>query len=515
MVYLRPRPDEVDLWETMGSPGWTWESLFPYFLKSENITQEPNVAALYQPAFHGTQGPLHLGFLNWTRPQETDLALVLNTTWNLTGPNTDYDLNSGHPRGLGIYPSTIDEIQQIRWDAAEGYYWPFENRTNLHVQLDTFATRIIWHANQLEPIIAAGVEMRVGDTMMSIRAKREVIIAGGAIQTPALLERSGIGNPRILQQFQIPVQVDLPGVGENLQDRMSGFVTMSSESPITGPSPVAYTTISDLFTSNLSLNLERNLWERIPEYSHSIMQESDGALNMTAIQRLYETQHRLLFQERIPVAEFLFRVNTEAPNTIQVNFLNEVPFSRGNTHISSADPMEPPAVRPRHGTLEWDRTIHVAMAKASRSILHRQKAFNLTESVPGLSEVPADASDEIWWKWLSRSCKCTTFFLHALNKTIFLYLLRATLDIPSPHVVGTSAMMPRSQGGVVDAHMRVYGTANVRVVDASTHPVLLGGHPMSSLYASAERISDIIKADQGISVSRATNDGLLFAYQSH
>jgi choline dehydrogenase-like flavoprotein len=155
------------------------------------------------------------------------------------------------------------------------------------------------------------------------------------------------------------------------------------------------------------------------------------------------------------------------------------------------------------------------MAKASRSILHRQKAFNLTESVPGLSEVPADASDEIWWKWLSRSCKCTTFFLHALNKTIFLYLLRATLDIPSPHVVGTSAMMPRSQGGVVDAHMRVYGTANVRVVDASTHPVLLGGHPMSSLYASAERISDIIKADQGISVSRATNDGLLFAYQSH
>ncbi|KAE8372289.1 putative glucose oxidase [Aspergillus bertholletiae] len=484
-AYVRAEKEQMDALREVGIDGWGWDDLFPYYIKSENITT-PNqtqieAGASISPDYHGTRGPVHVGFMD-IRKDESDLTESMNRTLQSLGIPCNQDLNSGHMRGFALHPYTVDPTK-IRSDAARAYYWPYTERANLHVKLNTFVTRIVWQSGKTgSDVRAQGVEImsRNGYTPQKsvVDARREIIIAAGAMRTPAILELSGVGNPRILEKYGIPVQVNLPSVGENLQDQLNTSIVVSTKTPVTGTRSVAFASASDIFGSSLQ-SVAASIRSQLAQYADIAASGSSGAMRKEDLLRMFEVQHDLIFGQDVPVAEFVFIL--DSATTIHTGYWGLLPFARGNVHISSSDPTTPPVVNPNFGLFEWDIQIQIAMSKFLRRIWSTGDLHNLiqNETLPGFTEVPEDASDEVWEKWVGQQYT------------------------PNYHVIGTTSMLPRSMGGVVDRRLKVYGTSNVRVVDCSIQPVQLGGHPTANLYAIAERVSDMIKEDAAVAATEA------------
>ena len=198
MVHLRPHTAEFDTWSATGSSGWSWDSILPYFKKSEHL-QLPSISqqaqgASYLAEVHGFDGPLDIG---WSpNLNSTDFAKALNSTWCSLGLEWNAEPNRGDLAGLFFYPSQYDlERGAIREDAARAYYWPVANRSNLYTFTNTTAIRI---PLQTTPgrMIATGVDVSTDKGVETVSARREVILSAGAYRSPGLLEVSGIGNPR-------------------------------------------------------------------------------------------------------------------------------------------------------------------------------------------------------------------------------------------------------------------------------------------------------------------------------
>ncbi|GFF47364.1 glucose oxidase [Aspergillus udagawae] len=475
MAYVRAEDVQLDAWQSIGNDGWNWTSLFPYYLQSENLTlptaAQTEAGATYDASVHGSRGPLKVAFPHMQRGGN-DLTPAVNRTLLSAGIPWNVDVNAGRMRGFSIYPWTIDEEAYIRHDAARAYFWPFESRSNLHAWLNTGVNRIVWREGPGgENISAAGVEVTAQNgTVSVVMARREVILSAGALKSPTILELSGVGNPRILNRHNIPVRVSLPAVRENLQDQMNTLMTASTHSPITGGRTVTFASATDIFSEDTSslANLTRI---RLPSYAAVVANMSNGAMLPGHLQHLFQVQHDLIFKNNIPIAEIIFKPGGE--KTVNAGYWGLQPFARGEVHIRSSDPTAQPTINPNYGLLEWNVQLQVAIAKFIRRMFRSAPLEGMIEKElrPGLSAVPGDAADEVWANWLKDN--------YASNF----------------HAIGTAAMMPRSLGGVVNNRLQVYGTANVRVVDASIHPFQLCGHPMANLYAIADRAADLIKED--------------------
>lgn len=199
MVYLRAEVAQIDAWEKLGNKGWNWESLLPYYEKSEGL-QPPTAAqiesgASFDPQYHGLEGPLPVGWP--TSITSGKVVDELNTTYQALGLPWNADPNNGDMRGFSVYPKTINQGLNVRADAARAYYYPIANRTNLHVYLHSVAQRITWDEkkNSTKPV-ANGVEyITATGEKKTIKAKKEVILSAGSLRSPLLLEHSGVGNP--------------------------------------------------------------------------------------------------------------------------------------------------------------------------------------------------------------------------------------------------------------------------------------------------------------------------------
>jgi choline dehydrogenase-like flavoprotein len=221
MSFVRAQKEQIDAWETVGNTGWNWSALWPYYLKSEDF-QLPTAAQLsdahvtYDSSDHGFGGPVKTG---WAYGQaNSTLPVYLNETFQALGLPWNPDTNGGYQNGFSVYPLTVDRGNNVREDAASAYYYPYQDRSNLQVLLNTKANRIVW-TNASVPT-AAGVEVTFSNgSTATISAGKEVILSAGALMSPLLLELSGVGNRAILDKYSIDVVVDLPGVGENLQDQ--------------------------------------------------------------------------------------------------------------------------------------------------------------------------------------------------------------------------------------------------------------------------------------------------------
>lgn len=200
MVYLRAQSAQIDAWEAIGNKGWNWNNLFPYYRKGEGFqgTDFPwleGSGVAYDPAYHGFDGPLKVG---WDSSQLNDgLAQKLNATYQHLPVPVPYNLdaNGGQMVGYTLYPKTVDSNLSIREDAARAYYYPYRSRTNLHVWLNTRANKLMWKAGNDDTADGVEVTLANGTTTM-VKAAREVILAAGALKSPAILELSGIGNPK-------------------------------------------------------------------------------------------------------------------------------------------------------------------------------------------------------------------------------------------------------------------------------------------------------------------------------
>ncbi|KAJ5546155.1 hypothetical protein N7494_003740 [Penicillium frequentans] len=473
MVYLRAQTSQIDAWEKIGNKGWNWENLYPYFKKGEQFQVPTDYSFLegsgvaYDPAHHGYDGPLKVG---WTSTQLNDgLAQVMNTTYQNMSVPIPYnkDPNGGQMIGYTLYPKTVNSDLNIREDAARAYYYPYQSRKNLHVWLHTNVNKLTWKDGA--EVTADGVEITFSNgTTTSVKASREVILAAGALKSPLLLELSGIGNPDILSKYDIETKINLPTVGENLQDQMNNGLAYDSKINYTkSPDYVAYPSAEQLFRNATAVGAQ--LLRKLPAYAAQVASANGNVTRAADIERFFKIQWDLIFKSGIPVAEILLE---PSGYTYDTEYWGSVPFSRGNIHISSADPTAPATIDPKYFMLDFDLHAQAQAARLIREIFKTEPFADMAgeETSPGLSTVAANSDDEGW-----------SSFLKSNFRSNF-------------HPITTAGMMPKEIGGVVDTSLKVYGTSNVRVVDASVIPFQVCGHLQSTIYAVAERAADIIKA---------------------
>lgn len=272
---------------------------------------------------------------------------------------------------------------------------------------------------------------------------------------------------RILKKLGIKTKLSLPGVGESLQDHNIVAMTYSLKQQFVGRIPYAtMPTAHDLF-GNKTASIASSSLTKIGEYAKQLSSTFDGAISADAIEKRFRVQHDLIFKKNVTVAE-LFPTNTG--DGILAQFWTSMPFSWGNVHLGSRDGIESPVIVPNIMATDFDLKMLTVVGRLS------QKAFATTplsdliadNLTPGYAALPLEASDDQWASFLKGNV------LNAL------------------HVVGSCAMLPVELGGVVDEKVKVHGTSNVRVVDASIIPSQLSGHTMAPVYGVAERAAAII-----------------------
>ncbi|CAG8306625.1 unnamed protein product [Penicillium salamii] len=472
MVYLRAQTAQIDAWEAAGNKGWNWKNLFPYFKKGEQFQSPEKYSFLegsgvtYDPAYHGFNGPLKVG---WSSTQLNDgLAQKMNTTYqNLDVPvQFNKDPNGGDMIGYSLYPKTVDSELNIREDAARAYYYPYQNRTNLHVWLNTHANKLTWKDGK--DVTADGVEVTLSNGSTTVvKASREVILAAGALKSPVLLELSGVGNPDILSKYGIETKLNIPTVGENLQDQMNNGLQFDAKTSYNMSADyVSYPSAAQLFSNHTAVGNE--LLRKLPAYAAKVASANGNITKARDLQRFFKIQWDLIFKAGIPVAEILLE---PSGTTYDTEYWGSVPFSRGNVHLSSADPTAAATIDPKYFMLDFDLHAQVEAARFIREIFKTEPFASMSgaETSPGLSTVAATAGDEGWSDFIKQNYRSNF------------------------HPISTTAMLPKEVGGVVDTSLKVYGTSNVRVVDASVVPFQVCGHLQSTIYAVAERAADIIK----------------------
>ncbi|KAF7942608.1 uncharacterized protein EAE97_006062 [Botrytis byssoidea] len=376
-------------------------------------------------------------------------------------------------------------FKKTRSNSRTAYWNSASNRTDLHLLTGQQVTKLITKVNN-DGVAIIGVEYAAGSNFSrsTVIAAKEVILAAGAIHSPRLLQLSGIGSSPLLEQFDIETVVHLPGVGANFQDHP--LLRASTTLDI-------YLSANNL-TSNATFNAEMLALYRhnrtgpysiegggayafigTRSFTNTTSQIVSSASSITPASYLpsdvdstilagYEAQYKILTRDlasnKMPIMEFIFGGGPVFSGL-------QHPFSRGSVAITSADPFTSPSANPGFLTHQTDLLLLSAATKYARRIINTPIFAPLSpvETVPGPS-VQTDADFEAW----VRSTIGTTF-----------------------HPSGTTSMMKRHYGGVVDSNYKVYGVNNLRVVDAGTFPMIQSAHLQVTVYAMAERASDAIK----------------------
>lgn len=254
MTYLRADKPEIDAWEALGAKGWNWGSLWPYYLRTEKFSPplgwQVGAGADYVPDLHGRTGSVDVCF-------SMELSRVgfwerVRDAWRVLGVNWNRDPNGGSVAGVSVWPQTIDYQEDVRCSSAKAFYYPVEGRENLRVVKGT-VRRILWADTRGGEHVAAGVEyLDENGQMRTATARKEVILSAGALRTPPILEASGVGDADRLRGLGIETRIDLPGVGENLQDQANVPLLYTGNLNISGTSPYAtFLMASQLFGENL------------------------------------------------------------------------------------------------------------------------------------------------------------------------------------------------------------------------------------------------------------------------
>lgn len=427
MIYIRGNRADYDHWAAMGCEGWGYEAVLPYFKKSEH--QERLTSA-----YHGVGGLLNVADQRCPNPMS---EMFIEAGMLLGYPKND-DFNGGDQIGVGLYQVT--QKRGKRHSAAAAFLKPVLRRPNLTVETHAHVTRILFEGTR-----AIGVEFIQRGHKKRVRAKREVLLAGGAVNSPQLLMLSGIGDGEELRKLNIPVIVDLPDVGKNLQDHLICGVLFYAREKIS------------LINASRVDNIARYLFRRTGPLT-SIVAEAGGFICV----------HADLPDLQFHFAPVIFDNHgleppTEHGYSVGVTLIN--PRSVGYLKLRSADPFAPPVIQPNYLTEESDsRTLETGMNIARE--IGNSTAFQSVrreEYLPGASVTGSDAIRET-----------------IRNKSQTLY-----------HPVGTCTM-----GAVVGTDLRVKGVEGLRVVDASVMPQIIRGNTNAPTIMIAEKAADlIVRAD--------------------
>ncbi|KAI1085603.1 putative GMC oxidoreductase [Whalleya microplaca] len=471
MTYIRGDKAEFDAWEILGNDGWNWEALYPYFKQVEQFspptTAQAAAGATFNVDYHGETGSMKTGYpfrlLNGTFHEMAQQA------WDSLGYPFNSDVNSGDVRGFDIWPQTLDRDANIREDAARAYYYSVESRPNLKIIKGT-VTRLAWtNSTSREDPYAEGIEYLTPEGQaVQVSAAKEVILSAGSLRSPLILERSGIGNPSFLKAHGIETKVDLPGVGEHLQDQPNTVLLYASKMNVSATVPYAtFATAQDMF-GNKTSSIAASIDARLPKWAQKVSDANNGVISAQSIEKHLRIQHDLIFNKNVTIGETLTSAST---NNLISAFWLLLPFSQGSVHLKSTDAINDPAIDPKYFLVDFDLEVQTALGRISQDLWYTEPVSDVVtgNTFPGDTALPRNATDDQW----------TTFI--------------QSTSTPNHHPIGTASMMSRELGGVVDPRLKVYGTSNVRVVDASVLPMQVSGHLTATLYAVAERAAEFIK----------------------
>ncbi len=443
LIYIRGQREDYDHWAALGNEGWGYDDVLPYFIRSEGNVRGAG-------ALHGADGPLRVSDIG--ARHELIEAFIAGAE-QCGVPRTE-DFNGARQEGAGYYQLTTDK--GWRCSTATAYLGPAKRRPNLRIETDAFASELM-----LEDTTAVGVRYRQRGTMKSARCRGEVLLAAGSIQSPQLLQLSGIGPRVLLERLGIPVAVDAPGVGENLQDHLQLRLTYECAKPITTNDQL------NSWLGQAKIGLQWLLFRSGP----LAVGINQGGCFMRALQDSHG-------QGIAKTPDIQFHVATLSADmaggavhpfsgfTLSVCQLR--PESRGHVRIRSTDPFEPPEMQANYLATELDRQTAVAALKAARAIAAApaMRPYVRREVKPG----PAAASDADLLE-----------FCRENGATIF-------------HPTGT-CRMGIDPLAVVDARLRVHGVDRLRVIDCSVMPTLVSGNTNAPAVMIAEKAVDLIRED--------------------
>lgn len=430
MMYVRGHACDYDHWAALGNAGWGYQDVLPYFQRAEGsvVPDSPSL---------GTDGPMHITLPRTANPlTETFIAaaqsLGLEHNPDYNGPDQD-----------GVALTLLKQKLGRRWSAADAYLKPALSRRNLTVQTQAQVSRVLFEGTR-----AVGVEYRRGG-LQQAKARREVILCGGAVNSPQLLMLSGIGPAAHLEEHGIGVVVDLPGVGQNLQDHPASGASNACTLPVT------------LING-----------EKLPAL-YTYLRHKRGPLTSNVAEALAFI--RISENAPAPDIELLFApaffnyhgFRSPKGHGFTLGAILLRPKSRGQITLRSADPFDRPRIEPRYFTEPDDLALMVEGVKTARRVLNAAPfdQYRGIEVYPG----PDLTTDE----------------------QIGQYVLREFQSLYHP--VGTCKMGPEGDPmAVVDAELRVRGVEGLRVVDASIMPTVPGGHTVAPTIMIGEKAAEEI-----------------------
>ena len=436
LIYIRGQRQDFDLWRQLGNAGWSYDDVLPYFRRAENQERGSD-------EHHGAGGPLSVSDLR-ARHELHDAFIAAAQQ---AGYRRNDDFNGADQDGVGPLQVTVRRMR--RCSAAVAYLRPAMKRRNLTVEIRALAHRVLFEGKR-----AVGLEYAQNGVVHRARALSEVILAGGSINSPQLLQLSGVGSGELLRTHGIAVVHDLPGVGENLQDHLNSRIVYRVKRANT-----------------------------LNEISRSRLRQVRAGLEYTVARR------GALMMGAAPIGLFVrTRAGLDSPD-VQYQFLagsfvrpgGEMhdfpgcqatcipcrPESRGWLRIRSADPAAPPAIQPNYLSTQADKDTLIAGLRIARKVFESPAMASLAvgEVLPG----PATQSDSQWLDHIARTAG-TTF-----------------------HPTST-CMMGAPERAVVDTELRVHGLDGLRVIDASVMPTVVSGNTNATVIMIAEKGADMILA---------------------
>jgi choline dehydrogenase len=441
LIYIRGQKEDFELWRQMGNVGWSYADVLPYFRRAENQEHGAN-------EYHGKSGPLCVSDLR--APHELHDAFLAGAVE--AGFKRNPDFNGATQEGVGSYQLTIRNRR--RCSAAVAYLRPAMKRPNLRVETRAQAQRLIFEGRK-----AVGVVFTQNGVTREVRARRDIVLSGGAVNSPQLLQLSGIGSPDLLSRLGIPVIHALKGVGENLQDHM-GIRTVYK--------CANRNTLNDISASS-TLKILTGL---------RYILGGKGALMMGAgpVGLFAKTRPEL----ETPDVQFHFLAGSsdkaggamhDYPGCTLVTSPCR-PESRGWIRIKSPDPHDAPEIQANYLSTPEDRRVAIEGVKLTRKIFNTpaMKRVVVEEMLPGTQTQSDD--------------------------DIMQYIRRAAGS--SFHPTSTCSMGQQT-GSVVDEQLRVHGIGGLRVADASIMPTLVSGNTNAATIMIGEKASDLVLGRSALS----------------
>jgi len=446
MVYVRGQQADYDAWSAAGNTGWSWKDVLPYFKKSEDHVWGAS-------EHHGAGGALRISdFADQVHPL---CERFLQAGSALGYPRTA-DFNGDLKEGFGLWQMTIRN--GVRESTANAFLRPAMHRRNLTVMTQTHVTRVL-----IDNKRATGVECRVGPALAQFSATREVILSGGAINSPQILQLSGVGDADLLASLGIPVVQHAPRVGQGLQDHLCVSYFFKSRVPTLNDA--LYPWYGKLWAG------VRYLLTRKGPLGMSVNQAGAFVRSREGLDRpnlhLYFNP---ISYSAATVTPGRFRITNPDPfSAYLISFNTCVPTSRGSVTIQSRDPLQKPRIKTRFLSTEHDLRDIVEGARMVRSIANAQPLADITleEHLPG-ADVQSDA--DILKDFRARA------------GSVY-------------HASCTCAMGPDPTSAVVDARLRVHGIAGLRVIDASIFPSVTSGNTNGPVIMVAEKGADMVLQD--------------------